>query len=624
MNRIIERGSIICIAAFSGLFSMAGPGSNCRTLEILFCEADAGSLTATASAVCYTGGPVNISAVWNDPVVPTDYQGLFFLTRGPTQVIVQGAFTPAFNVTAIDEYTIHALVYNPTTLNLGVLTFGQSTLGDVHAQLEQGGGTLCAGLDMIGASVMVQDCTNLCDAHAGTMSTAAPVVCTRTGLVWVDAIPNGNAAVPLGFTTVYLLSAASGAVIRSVGTAPQFDVESFGTYAIHRLVFDPATLDLSSVVPGSTTISGLNTQLTQGGGSICAGLDVAGATVSVESCRPQNDDCANALHMVISAVGDCNTSMILGDNTYATEEVGDRPVCDPDAGGLADIWYTFNSGANTEVSLVLGPISMSNWALTVVPICGGSELVCEIDPAVPIDVSTLPNTDYRVRIYTDLGQGNGGAFAFCITGAHPNMTCVGGAVGLADGSTVANICKDGSADILEFATTSHSAENYAYVLADHTDALVSLIPGHSMDFDPLPIGSYRVWGVSYKGDLDNAHSGVLVSELTSTGDCLERSNDFLPVDVGVCTGFASNGVELWNVSSDLRSGSLNVLYNGPTTIVYMDVLGVDGRLMAQQSQIMAQGQIYAMDLGGHLGQGVYTVRLWAQDQIHVVRMFAHP
>jgi hypothetical protein len=66
-------------------------------------------------------------------------------------------------------------------------------------------------------------------------------------------------------------------VIRDVSNTPVFNVPQFGLYRIHTLVYDPNTLDLSIVVPGQTTGFDVNGLLLQGGGAICASLDVQGA-----------------------------------------------------------------------------------------------------------------------------------------------------------------------------------------------------------------------------------------------------------------------------------------------------------------------------------------------------------
>jgi hypothetical protein len=54
-------------------------------------------------------------------------------------------------------------------------------------------------------------------------------------------------------------------------------VDQSGLYTIHTLVYDPATLDLSGVQVGVTTGFDVNGLLLQGGGAICASLDVQGA-----------------------------------------------------------------------------------------------------------------------------------------------------------------------------------------------------------------------------------------------------------------------------------------------------------------------------------------------------------
>ncbi|MBL0342786.1 MAG: hypothetical protein IPP71_18985 [Bacteroidetes bacterium] len=78
------------------------------------------------------------------------------------------------------------------------------------------------------------------------------------------------------------MTSGSGLVIEQVNATPTFTVTAGGNYTIHTLVYNPATLDLSIVVPGQTTGFDVNGLLVQGGGSICASLDVAGAPIAVE------------------------------------------------------------------------------------------------------------------------------------------------------------------------------------------------------------------------------------------------------------------------------------------------------------------------------------------------------
>ena len=67
----------------------------------------------------------------------------------------------------------------------------------------------------------------------------------------------------------------------AAGAEPSFEVTEGGNYTIHTLVYDAATLDLGIIEPGVTTGVDVLGLLTQGGGDVCANLDVAGAPVSV-------------------------------------------------------------------------------------------------------------------------------------------------------------------------------------------------------------------------------------------------------------------------------------------------------------------------------------------------------
>ena len=77
-------------------------------------------------------------------------------------------------------------------------------------------------------------------------------------------------------SVLYVLTQGEGLVIQNVSDMPSFDVTEGGRFTIHTLVYDPNTLDLSIVELGVTTGVDVNGLLEQGGGDICAALDVAG------------------------------------------------------------------------------------------------------------------------------------------------------------------------------------------------------------------------------------------------------------------------------------------------------------------------------------------------------------
>ena len=87
-------------------------------------KADAGTLSGFKPTDCLqTEAP--IGGITNgDAVIPTGYQRIFVLTEGPDLVIQQTSNNPIFLVTAIGQYTVHTLVYDPNTLDLSIVVPG--------------------------------------------------------------------------------------------------------------------------------------------------------------------------------------------------------------------------------------------------------------------------------------------------------------------------------------------------------------------------------------------------------------------------------------------------------------------------------------------------------------------
>ncbi|MBL7922819.1 MAG: T9SS type A sorting domain-containing protein [Bacteroidia bacterium] len=272
------------------------------------CLAEAGTLTASSSSACLKGGSTTLQAnPGGNSIVPPGYQTLYVLTQGTGLVIQQVNSTPSFNVTTGGLFTIHTLVYNPATLNLGIVVPGVTTGFDVNALLVQGGGSICASLDVAGAPIHVNN------PDAGTLTAVNSTVCGNGAVL--SAIPDGNSNVPAGYSVLYVLTSGTGLVIEQVSASPSFTVSNSGLYTIHTLVYD-STLNLGIVVPGVTTGFDVNALLVQGGGSICASLDVAGAPFQVNNpdagtlTAVNSTVCGNGA--VLSAIPDGNSNVPAG------------------------------------------------------------------------------------------------------------------------------------------------------------------------------------------------------------------------------------------------------------------------------------------------------------------------
>jgi hypothetical protein len=172
------------------------------------CTANAGTLTADATEVCIVAHAADISATPNgDAVVPAGFEVLYLLATGAQQSILQSSGSPDFTVLSTGAYSVHTLVYDPLTFDTANIDLGISSIVDVGSFFIQGGGATCGGLDMAGASIDVIDCP--CPAFAGTLTSDDTLVCLVAISELISATPDGNASVPPGFTTLYLLTALS-------------------------------------------------------------------------------------------------------------------------------------------------------------------------------------------------------------------------------------------------------------------------------------------------------------------------------------------------------------------------------------------------------------------------------
>jgi hypothetical protein len=196
------------------------------------------------------------------------------LTKGNDLVIQQVSNAPGFTVTEGGLFTIHTFVF-PSDLDLSIVEFGVTTGFDVNSLLIQGGGELCAALDVAGAQFTVAN------PFAGTLTADESTITLSGGSATISATPNGDVNVPEGYSSIFVLTQGEELVIVNLAGEPSFEVTEAGNYTIHTFVF-PSDLDLSIVELGVTTGFDVFGLIVPGGGEVCADLDVKGAPIAVE------------------------------------------------------------------------------------------------------------------------------------------------------------------------------------------------------------------------------------------------------------------------------------------------------------------------------------------------------
>lgn len=248
------------------------------------CAAGAGTLVADSIPVCLQGNNTFIFARRDaEPTVPAGFEVKYILTQGEDLVVLALSDTTIFTVSDTGRFTIHTLVYNPATLNLGQIQYGLTKGADVAGLLTQSGGMVCGALDVDGAVFNIQVCDTSCLANSGSLKRASSP-CLKNDRAVLVARYDDAPVIPDGFLRVFVLSRGDSLKVVDAASTPQFIVHEEGLYTIHSLVVDSMGLIRDSLNLGDSTIFHLNRQLLQGGGNICGSLDAAGAKFMLDAC----------------------------------------------------------------------------------------------------------------------------------------------------------------------------------------------------------------------------------------------------------------------------------------------------------------------------------------------------
>ncbi len=248
------------------------------------CAADAGTLQA-GQQVCLSDGTKQINAsIADPPVQPDGFALTYLLSSGNNQTIRGLSNTPSFILEGEGAFRIHTLVYDSSALNLDtVIRLGTTNTAAVLDLLIAGNGDICGAIDLEGISLELGDCP--CLAEFGTLEPSD--ACLNSNGAVLEATVNTQAKVPTGYKQIFILTSGDELVIEEFMNEPYFEVEGDGKFAIHNLVYNPGSLPIGFIQLGHTTLGFLNSFLIQGGGDICAALDMTGAVFEVEPCKDE-------------------------------------------------------------------------------------------------------------------------------------------------------------------------------------------------------------------------------------------------------------------------------------------------------------------------------------------------
>ncbi|MBK6776908.1 MAG: hypothetical protein IPG74_14070 [Flavobacteriales bacterium] len=329
--------------------------------------------------------------------------------------------------------------------------------------------------------------------------------------------------------------------------------------------------------------------------------------------QPANDDCANAQPLPVNQPGQCPGLGLSGDNFDGTQS--GLPSCVGTSTFFKDVWYSFNSDANTEITVDVVFFTIDEWGIEVLDGCSGTSLFCDSASNSQYVVSVAPGTDHLIRFFTNNSTGSGGLFTICLSGNNIVSACDGGDILTDQGFSLVNVCQDGTADVIGFGSSTTSSEAFIFALTDYGGRIETMFID-PLDFDTMAVGEYRVYGVSYNGTLVGADPGEDILMVTSTGTCVDISNDGARIFVDLCAVVEGpSGNTEWTVMNS-TDRSFGIVAPIGLTNVRLTLVDAAGRAVTTSRAFFVRGVPTLVNFNA--APGAYRVLLqWATGQ-HVL------
>ena len=341
-------------------------------------------------------------------------------------------------------------------------------------------------------------------------------------------------------------------------------------------------------------------------------------TITSDVCDapPPNDICANAEPLLV--VQDCALGMVTGNNANAV--INSAPPCATSASQFQDVWYRFDSGADTAVIITLDPGTIGDIGVEVRDSCAGGSVFCAVGDT-SWTVAVEPGTNYRVRVFSNNDFGFGGTFGICIT--RPQGDCDGGTLVPVGGGTEVTVCAGG--DPIQFTVeTGAGIGTVLFILTDETDTIVLTTTNTTVDPGTLLPGEYHFWSVSYDGDLTGAEPGLPLGGIASTGVCLDLSDAPFIVNIEICEGLVYADAAGWNCTVITTADGPFVHWQGDGKPISLELFDVRGSLLTRWAFTVRPGQVFPAMPEGMPAAGLYLVRLTGEgDPPLVKRVFVH-
>jgi len=189
----------------------------------------------------------------------------------------------------------------------------------------------------------------------------------------------------------------------------------------------------------------------------------------------------------------------------------------------------------------------------------------------------------------------------------------GASVATQDGQTILFTCTgDSLADEYIFTNYSTASASYTYIVTDDQGKILSLPPSDIVDFEGAGLGSCRLYGLSYTGNLNIKTGDVLDETDTLSTACAELSENYVTVIRQSCTGSSMANIRYY---PNPAKNKLELdLKHYPYDQLIVKVVDIFGRqLISEQTEINNAYRAITLDIS-LVPKGVYILQLLSPDQ----------
>lgn len=478
------------------VYALAGglsiePGENVSTLEgVGTCGAGLSNNFITVIRTAIAGGVITTAAgEVTVEVCPGD--GIADLV----DFVLDGAEGENTAVLITDESNVIVMVPASSTVNFdptppGICrAWGVAYSGDLNAMVGQQVNDLLAATECISLSANFVQVTRTVP-EGGTVATTAGETdvqtCPGDGVDdIIDVVTTGTAG-----DLVYILTGDDNLILDFSNT-PSFNLEGapVGTCRIW-----------SATYRGSLTFS--------------PGEDITAAAIS-DNCFALSDNFVTVVRAVPAG------------GTVATEA------------GETEITTCPGDGADDFVTFVSTGAGASNFTYVVTDAEGN---ILGVPPADSVNFEgagtgacRLYGLAYEGDLLAAMGGSIDGQLATECFSLSDNFVTVirelpsGGTVSLDNGATQVTICPgDGIADVLSFTSDGATGELFNFIITDDTGEILGFPASASVDFETIPAGICRVYGLSYSGSIV-ANVGDDINDVQLATSCASLSDNFVTV-----------------------------------------------------------------------------------------------